>query len=179
MIHGEDVVINGDGETTRDFCYVADVVQANILAATCDNPAALHGVFNIARHGKTTLNELFEILRTRLAPFYPHLANLKPAYRDFRPGDDMTVDVGFRYLVSDAFATNLQINTRYKRRDSGANAEPNESGGAYVYLSPGLSYAFADGFQVYGYVQVPLFQDVNGIQLTQSSSYVAGVSYRF
>ena len=87
MIHGRDVVIFGDGETTRDFCHVADVVQANILAATCENPAASGRVFNIARHSKTTLNELFEILRARLTPFYPRLAEAKPVYRDFRPGD--------------------------------------------------------------------------------------------
>jgi UDP-N-acetylglucosamine/UDP-N-acetylgalactosamine 4-epimerase len=87
MIHGQDVVINGDGETTRDFCYVADVVQANILAATCQNSAALNRVFNVARQSKTTLNQLFEILRTRLALFYPHLEQLKPAYGDFRAGD--------------------------------------------------------------------------------------------
>ncbi len=98
---------------------------------------------------------------------------------DFRPGDEITVDLGLRYLFTDAFAANIQLNTRYKRRDSGANAEPDESGGKYVYLSPGLSYAFAKGFQIYGYVQVPLYQNVNGVQLTQSTSYVAGVSYRF
>ena len=87
MIRGEPVVINGDGKTTRDFCYVSDVVQANILAATSENPAAVNRVFNVARHSKTTLNELFEILRSRLASFYPHLEELKPTYRDFRPGD--------------------------------------------------------------------------------------------
>jgi predicted porin len=98
---------------------------------------------------------------------------------DFRAGDEITIDLGLRYLFTEAFAANLQLNNRYKRRDSGANAEPDESGGKYVYLSPGLSYAFASGFQVYGYVQVPLYQNVNGVQLTQSTSYVAGVSYRF
>ena len=87
MIHGEEVVINGDGETTRDFCYVADVTQANILAALCSASEANGSVFNIARHGKTTLNELFEILRSRLAPFHSHLEKLKPTYRDFRLGD--------------------------------------------------------------------------------------------
>ncbi len=87
MMQGEDVVIYGDGETTRDFCHVADVVQANILAATCENPAAINRVFNIARHGKTTLNELFEILRLGLAPHFPALADARPVYRDFRPGD--------------------------------------------------------------------------------------------
>jgi UDP-N-acetylglucosamine/UDP-N-acetylgalactosamine 4-epimerase len=87
MIRGQDVRINGDGETTRDFCYVADVVQANILAATTPNNAAIGQVFNVARHSKTTLNELFEILRSRLEPFYPRLQKLKPVYGDFRPGD--------------------------------------------------------------------------------------------
>ena len=87
LVQGEEVVINGDGETTRDFCYVADVVQANLLAATCSNPVALHSVFNVARHDRTTLNELFEILRFRLAPFYSGLAGMKPVYREFRPGD--------------------------------------------------------------------------------------------
>lgn len=98
---------------------------------------------------------------------------------NFRPGDEITIDLGFRYLFTEAFAANVQLNTRYKRRDSGAHAEPDESGGKYVYFSPGLSYAFAKGFQIYGYVQAPLYQNVNGVQLTQSTSYVAGVSYRF
>jgi hypothetical protein len=98
---------------------------------------------------------------------------------DFRPGDEITIDFGLRYFVTEAFAANVQLNTRYKRRDSGANAEPDESGGKYVYLSPGLSYGFATGVQIYGYVQVPLYQNVTGIQLTQSTSYVVGVSYDF
>ncbi|MEO5862432.1 MAG: transporter [Burkholderiales bacterium] len=98
---------------------------------------------------------------------------------DFRPGDEFTLDLGLRYLIGESFAANVQLNTRYKRRDSGDKAEPDESGGKYVYVSPGLTYAFARGFQIYGYVQVPLYQNVNGIQLTQSTSYVAGVSYRF
>ena len=81
--------------------------------------------------------------------------------------------------MSESFAANIQLNSRYTRRDSGASSEPDESGGKYVYISPGLSYALAGGFQIYGYVQVPLYQNVNGIQLTQSTSYVAGMSYRF
>lgn len=87
MLHGEEVAINGDGETTRDFCYVADVVQANILAATTSNTEAQGLVFNVARHSKTTLNELFEILRSRLAPHIPRLEKFRPTYREFRPGD--------------------------------------------------------------------------------------------
>jgi UDP-N-acetylglucosamine 4-epimerase len=87
MIHGEEVIINGDGETTRDFCYVSDVVQSNVLAATTSNRDSIGGVFNVARRGRTTLNELFELLRSRLAPFHPHLKNLKPTYVAFRTGD--------------------------------------------------------------------------------------------
>ena len=97
----------------------------------------------------------------------------------YRPGDEITFDIGMRYLITHSLTGNLQVNTRYKLRDSGANAEPDESGGKYVYLSPGLSYSFGGGIQIYGYVQVPLYQNVNGIQLTQSTSYVAGISYRF
>jgi UDP-N-acetylglucosamine 4-epimerase len=88
LMRGDDVTIFGDGETTRDFCHVADVVQANILAATAPSDSgAVGGAFNVARHGSTTLNELYEILRSRLAPFHPHLAQAKPIYQDFRAGD--------------------------------------------------------------------------------------------
>ena len=97
----------------------------------------------------------------------------------FRPGDDITLDLGLRYGVTHAFATNVQLNTRYKRRDSGANSEPDESGGTYIYFSPGMSYAFATGTQIYAFVQVPLYQSVNGVQLTPSTSYVVGLNYRF
>lgn len=98
---------------------------------------------------------------------------------DFHPGDDVSVDIGLRYLLTDAFSANVQLNSRFKRRDRGANAEPDESGGKYLYLSPGVSYAFGGGWHVSFHVQVPLYQNVNGIQLTQSTSYVAGLSYRF
>lgn len=87
MIKGEPVWINGDGETSRDFCYVANAVQANLLAAMSDNADAAGEVFNIAVGDRTTLNDLFEAVRLGLAPHFPHLANFKPTYRDFRAGD--------------------------------------------------------------------------------------------
>ena len=89
MIQGNAVYINGTGETSRDFCYVENVVQANILAATTGNPEAINQVYNIAVNARTTLNQLFEMLRTRLEPYYAHLKEFKPTYRDFRPGDIM------------------------------------------------------------------------------------------
>jgi len=87
MLLGEEVLINGDGETSRDFCFVANAVQANILAATTDNPEAVNQVYNVAVDGRTSLNRLFELLRDRLCQERPLLAQTSPAYRDFRPGD--------------------------------------------------------------------------------------------
>lgn len=89
MIKSEPVYINGTGETSRDFCYVENVVQANILAATTDKPDALNHIYNVALNSRATLNELFDMLRTRLLAHCPHLMDYTPEYRDFRPGDVM------------------------------------------------------------------------------------------
>lgn len=89
MIQGTEVSINGSGETSRDFCFVNNVVQANILAATADNQEAINQVYNVAVNARTTLNELFEMLRMRLMPFHNRLRDLKPTYQDFRLGDIM------------------------------------------------------------------------------------------
>ena len=87
MRNGSDVEIYGDGETSRDFCYVANVVQANLLAASADLATEKHQVFNIACSDRTTLNQLFGLLRESLLPKHPHLHRLKPHYRPFRIGD--------------------------------------------------------------------------------------------
>lgn len=87
MIRGEPVYINGDGETARDFCYVDNVVQANLLAASVRDPVALNQSYNVAVNGKTTLNELFDIIRTLLQTRHPHVRDMRPTYRAFRPGD--------------------------------------------------------------------------------------------
>jgi UDP-N-acetylglucosamine 4-epimerase len=87
MIGNEPVWINGDGQTSRDFCYVANVVQANLLAATTQTPGALNQVYNVAAHARTTLNELFRLLSDKLAPFYADLECAQPRYREFRAGD--------------------------------------------------------------------------------------------
>lgn len=87
MIRGHAVRINGDGETSRDFVYIRNVVQANLLAATTENPEARNQVCNVAMDARTSLNELFELLRSRLAPRFPGLGSVKPEYDDFRPGD--------------------------------------------------------------------------------------------
>jgi len=87
MIKDEPVWINGDGETSRDFCYIANVVQANLLAATTKSENAINQVYNIAVGDRTTLNELFEAIRFNLEDQFPHAKRFKPNYQDFRAGD--------------------------------------------------------------------------------------------
>jgi len=87
MIRNDPLFINGDGETVRDFCYVDNVVQANLLAATAGDPAAVGQVYNVALGEGTTLNQLFETIRSLLEPRFPHLRELRPEYREFRAGD--------------------------------------------------------------------------------------------
>jgi UDP-N-acetylglucosamine 4-epimerase len=87
MIKGDPVYINGDGETSRDFCFVANAVQANLLAATTANPNAVNQVYNVAVGDRTTLTELYGQIIENLLPHYPHLRNATPVYRDFRAGD--------------------------------------------------------------------------------------------
>ena len=87
MIRNAPIFINGDGETVRDFCCVDNVVQANLLAATAGDPDAVDQVYNVAVGEGSTLNELFETIRSLLEPRFPHLRDLRPAYREFRAGD--------------------------------------------------------------------------------------------
>lgn len=87
MISGNEVYINGDGETSRDFCYINNVIQANILAATTQHPDAINQVYNVAAGKRTTLNQLYDFIQALLIPKYPALTNAKPVYRDFRAGD--------------------------------------------------------------------------------------------
>jgi UDP-N-acetylglucosamine 4-epimerase len=87
FIGGEPVYINGDGETSRDFCYIENAVQANLLAATTERPDALNQVYNVAVAERTTLNDLFELERKLLLPHFAHVRECKPRYREFRAGD--------------------------------------------------------------------------------------------
>jgi UDP-N-acetylglucosamine 4-epimerase len=87
MIRSEPIHINGDGKTSRDFCYVANVVQANLLAATVEKTEAVNEIYNVAVCARTTLNQLYGFLREKLVPWYPHLRSCRPVYQDFRPGD--------------------------------------------------------------------------------------------
>jgi len=87
ILNGEDVYINGDGETSRDFTYIQNVVQANILAGTTENPKAFGKAFNTAIGGRETLNNLYSAIKNGLKEALPSLEIKEPIYRDFRAGD--------------------------------------------------------------------------------------------
>jgi UDP-N-acetylglucosamine 4-epimerase len=87
MLRAMPVVIHGDGETTRDFCYVDNVVQANLLAATVEAPEALGQVYNVAVGARMSLNELHATLRALIGERHPVLAIAAPMHDDFRSGD--------------------------------------------------------------------------------------------
>lgn len=85
MVRGEDVFINGDGDTSRDFCFIENAVQANLLAATADN-SVKNEVYNVAVGDRTSLSDLFAALKSALAE-NGVVYDKEPVYRDFRPGD--------------------------------------------------------------------------------------------
>jgi UDP-N-acetylglucosamine 4-epimerase len=87
LLRGAQVTIHGDGETSRDFCYVANVVQANLLAAATADPGALGQVYNVACGARTTLNELFVLIRDQVVRFRPEAARARPVHGEPRRGD--------------------------------------------------------------------------------------------
>ena len=87
LLEKAPVQINGDGRTSRDFCFVNNVVQANLLAAASERPEAANQVYNVALGERTTLNELFGLISAALRKHDPSLPDQPPVYRDFRPGD--------------------------------------------------------------------------------------------
>jgi UDP-N-acetylglucosamine/UDP-N-acetyl-alpha-D-glucosaminouronate 4-epimerase len=87
MLEGEAVMIHGDGETSRDFCYIDNAVQANILAATVADSAALNQVYNVAFGERTSLNQLYSLLRDGFAQHVTQLPLAPPVHGEFRAGD--------------------------------------------------------------------------------------------
>ncbi|NHB87590.1 NAD-dependent epimerase/dehydratase family protein [Photorhabdus tasmaniensis] len=86
MVHGHDIYINGDGETSRDFCFINNVVEANILAATTNNNKAKNTVYNVAYGQKTSLNSLFSKIKNELKK-NNFIYEKEPIYKEFRQGD--------------------------------------------------------------------------------------------
>jgi UDP-N-acetylglucosamine/UDP-N-acetylgalactosamine 4-epimerase len=87
LLRGETAYVNGDGSIARDFCHVDNVVQANLLAATVEDPAALGQAYNVALGDQTTLNELFVLIREFLSQRFEEMKEIQPVHRAPRPGD--------------------------------------------------------------------------------------------
>lgn len=86
LLRGETVYVNGDGETSRDFCYIDNVVQANLLASFAQG-AAVNKIYNVAFGQRTTLNELFALIKEEVVRHRAEAAGAQAVHRDFRPGD--------------------------------------------------------------------------------------------
>ncbi len=87
IINNEKIYINGDGSTSRDFCYVDNAVQINILAATSINENSADQVYNVALNEQTSLNELYGMIQEKIFERIDGLSRQNPIYRDFRQGD--------------------------------------------------------------------------------------------
>ena len=87
LINNEDIFINGDGSTSRDFCYVDNAIQMNLLAATSDDEVSTNQVYNVALNDRTSLNQLYQMIEDRLDKRINGLEKKNPIYRDFRAGD--------------------------------------------------------------------------------------------
>ena len=98
---------------------------------------------------------------------------------EFRPGYQVQLDLGYIWEPRQDLSLTLQVNTVRKGRDSGLDAESEDSGSWTVSLSPGIRYAIRDNINLYSFVQVPIYRRVNGVQLTADWSALVGVSTRF
>lgn len=98
---------------------------------------------------------------------------------DYKPGDGLNLNLGFRYMGFATVMPQIQFNYRYVKRDEGANADTISTGGTLLYLSPGVVAPVSKRMAVYGFIQLPLYQDVNGVQLTPRYTASLGVRYAF
>lgn len=98
---------------------------------------------------------------------------------EYRPGNTLNLSIGTRYLGWDLVTPELQLNYQYKSRDSGANADADNSGGTLIYLSPGATVNVSSQAKLYGYVQLPIHQHVEGFQLAPRWTATAGIRYAF
>jgi hypothetical protein len=112
--------------------------------------------------------------------FAQALLQLPLASRDnFKPGAGINANLGLRYTASERFTLQLQINARIEKREQGANADIENSGATLVYLSPGLTWKISHRFSAFGFVQLPLYQRVNGLQIEATELASVGLHYIF
>jgi hypothetical protein len=145
-----------------------DVAERSLQPGTGTTDAILGGYYRVA-------------LPTRdLSTFVQVEGQFPMDSRDgYRPGMQAGFDLGLRYEANERTGLMLQLLYRYKARDTGAQAEPEDSGSQMVAIAPGASFAINENVQLYGFVQVPLYRYVNGVQLTADWSALAGVSVQF
>jgi hypothetical protein len=96
---------------------------------------------------------------------------------DYKPGTGYNFNVGVRYMALTTVIPQIQLNARYVEHDTGANADQTSTGGTLLYISPGLVVPVSKRTSVYGFVQLPIYQDVRGVQLTPR--YTASIGARF
>ena len=101
------------------------------------------------------------------------------AHGDYRPGTQVSLDLGYAHPLTERLEGVIQLTAVYKPRDRGAQAEPADTGGKFVHLSPGLSYRLTEALRLHAFYQQPVYQYVNGVQLTAPRALVAGVTTRF
>jgi len=154
---GKDDVRNSDG----------DLAERTLQPGTGTTDLLLGGYFNrVLASGSSWFADVLV-----QAPLNEH--------DQFKPGTRTSLDFGYRMQAGEKLGVMLQLNFLHKSRDSGSNAEPEDSGGRFVSFSPGLSYALTPSLQIYGFLQLPLYQYVNGVQLTADWAVAAGISTRF
>jgi hypothetical protein len=122
-----------------------------------------------------------EALPLMNSSWYAQVAALLPlnSRENYKPGNQVGFDLGYRYDASDSLGLNLQLNYVYKGRSKGSEAEPEDSGGQMVALTPGITYAFTPAVQAYAFLQLPIYQYVNGVQLIAKWSGTVGLSAQF
>lgn len=98
---------------------------------------------------------------------------------DYKPGSGLNLNVGLRYAGFSGFSPLIQLNFRDVQRDEGLQADTISTGGKLLYISPGVTVPVNMQLSVYGFVQLPLYQDVNGVQLAPRYTASLGVRYAF
>lgn len=98
---------------------------------------------------------------------------------DYKPGNSTNLNVGFKYLGLEKVVPEIQVNARVSGKDSGANATPDDSGGTTIYLSPGVTFPLTEKMKVYGFFQVPVYQNLNGYQLAPKYTVSIGTRFEF
>jgi hypothetical protein len=100
-------------------------------------------------------------------------------HHDFRPGNGLNATAGVRYMGFETFIPQLQFNARVEKRESGSEADKPNSGASLLYISPGLTMPINKSVQAFGFIQVPIYQHVNGYQLEPEVLLSTGLRYSF